>query len=312
VAFVYISIFLEEIDRIAQRYTILRDGRSVASGELRETNRQAIISQMVGRDVHELYPRSARERGAPILELDDLRGRSPSQPANLRLHRGEIVGIAGLIGAGRTRLLRTIFGLEPVRSGVVVVATVRSKERGSPRGRIAQGLGYASEDRKAEGLALGRSIEDNMTYPALARHSRWGCLKLNERRAEVREWMRKLRIAAAGPTQPVVHLSGGNQQKVALARLLHQRADILLLDEPTRGIDVGSKAEIYRLLGELAAEGKAILVVSSYLPELMGICDRVAVMTRGRLSDARPVSEWTEHSIMETAIGGGADHNARS
>ena len=159
-----------------------------------------------------------------------------------------------------------------------------------PRLRITQGVGFLSEDRKAEGLALARSIEDNVTLSALAGHARWGWLRLRDRRAEVARWIARLRINATGPTQAVSKLSGGNQQKVALARLLHQQADVLLLDEPTCGVDVGSKAEIYRLIGELAAQGKAILVVSSYLPELLGICDRIAVMSRGALCEARPVA----------------------
>ena len=143
-----------------------------------------------------------------------------------------------------------------------------------------------------------------MTYPGLRRHAPHGWLRLKERRAEVADWMARLRIAATGPLQSAGSLSGGNQQKVALGRLLHQHADILLLDEPTRGIDVGSKAEIYRLLGELAAQGKAILVVSSYLPELFGVCDRIAVMARGTLSEALPVDQWTEHQVMEVATRG--------
>src|SRR5207249_4515917 len=156
---------------------------------------------------------------------------------------------------------------------------------------IREGVGFLSEDRKGEGLALGRSIEDNLTYSSLAPYAFWGWLNLRRRRAEAARWMSELRVKAVGPGQGIRELSGGNQQKVALARLLHQQADVLLLDEPTRGIDVGSKAEIYRLIGELAAQGKAVLMVSSYLPELLGVCDRVAVMTRGTLSPARLVSE---------------------
>ncbi|MBX6313456.1 MAG: sugar ABC transporter ATP-binding protein, partial [Isosphaeraceae bacterium] len=162
---------------------------------------------------------------------------------------------------------------------------------------------FLSEDRKGEGLALSRSIEDNLTYSALGGYARFGWLDLGRRRAEALRWMRALRVRAEGPAQAIARLSGGNQQKVALARLLHQEADVLLLDEPTRGIDVGSKAEIYRMIGELAARGKAILMVSSYLPELLGVCDRVAVMTRGILNPPRPIEEWTEHAIMEVATG---------
>jgi ribose transport system ATP-binding protein len=302
---VYISHFLEEVRRVARSYTVLRDGRAVASGQLSGTELNAIIAQMVGRDLDELFPHVAHWPGEPILELADFRSRGTSRPANLVLHRGEIVGIAGLVGAGRTTLLRAIFGLAPVVAGRI---RVREFVGGyaPPRTRIAQGLGFSSEDRKAEGLALGRSIEDNMTYSALERHARWGWLKLRARRSEVARWISRLHVSATGPRQAVANLSGGNQQKVALARLLHQRADVLLLDEPTRGIDVGSKAEIYRLIGEEAAGGKAILVVSSYLPELFGICDRIAVMSRGALSQARPVSQWTEHEVMEFATGGAA------
>jgi ribose transport system ATP-binding protein len=302
-AIIYISHFLEEVRRIAQTYTVLRDGRAVAAGLLAETNFKAIIAHMVGRDLDELFPRVEHTPGEPILELDQLCGPRTSQPVNLSVRRGEILGIAGLIGAGRSTLVRGIFGLEPIVSGRI---RVQHRDGGfaPPRVRITQGVGFLSEDRKTEGLALGRSIEDNLTYSALKRHSRWGWLRLEERRAEVVRWMSSLRIKATGPSQSAVDLSGGNQQKVALARLLHQQADILLLDEPTRGVDVGSKAEIYRLIGEQAAQGKAVVVVSSYLPELFGICDRIAVMSRGTLREVRPVSQWTEHEVMEIATSG--------
>ena len=299
-AIVYISHFLEEVKRVAQRYVVLRDGRSVASGRLAEASLSTIIAQMVGRDLTELFPKIIRVRGEPVLDLTALSGRKLPRRADLQLHRGEVLGIAGLVGAGRTELLRAVFGLDPVRGGEVRVNGVLDS-RSNPRRRIAQGVGLLSEDRKAEGLALARSIEDNLTYSALGRHARWGWLDLKGRRLDARRWMEALRVKATGPGQAIGSLSGGNQQKVALARLLHQDADVLLLDEPTRGIDVGSKAEIYRLIGEQAALGKAVLMVSSYLPELMGICDRISVMTRGVLSEARPVEEWTEHAIMAKA-----------
>jgi ribose transport system ATP-binding protein len=302
-AIVYISHFLEEVKRVAQTYTVLRDGRSVAVGNLAETSIETIIGHMVGRELDELFPRVPHEAGEPILELDEVMSRISTKPAELVLRRGEIVGIAGLIGAGRTELLRAVFGLDPVVSGRVVVNAV-SSGAARPGRRIEQGLGLLSEDRKGEGLALALPIEENLTCSALGRHARWGVLRLRKRRKEVRSWMERLRIKARSPSQAVGELSGGNQQKVAIARLLHQHADILLLDEPTRGIDVGSKSEIYRLVGELAAQGKAVLVVSSYLPELMGICDRIAVMRRGTLSPCRPVGEWTEHKVMEVATRG--------
>lgn len=301
ISIVYISHFLEEVRAIADRYTVLRDGETVSTGSMKGVEIKTLIREMVGRDLGEIFPKVPHEPGETVLELSSLRARHrfPLR-ADLALRRGEILGIAGLVGAGRTELLRTIFGLEPVISGRVVVKGVTSTA-GSPRGMIAQGLGLLSEDRKDEGLALGRSIEDNMTYPALGRHARWGLLNLRERRREVRDFARRVNLRCEGPAQAVVKLSGGNQQKVALARLLHQKADVILLDEPTRGIDVGSKAEIYRMIGELAAKGGAVVMVSSYLPELFGVCDRLAVMCRGSLTEARAVREWDQHSVMEAA-----------
>ncbi len=302
-ALVYISHFLEEVRQVASRFTVLRDGRSVASGLLAETSLSAIIASMVGRELTEMFPRVERTPGEVVLDLAALSGRILPRRADLALRRGEVLGIGGLVGAGRTELLRAIFGLDAVRSGQVRVRGAEGTS-GGPRRRIAEGLGLLSEDRKAEGLALARSIEENLTYSALGRHARVGWIDRRGRRNAAARWMADLRVKAQGPGQAVGALSGGNQQKVALARLLHQEADVLLLDEPTRGIDVGSKAEIYRLIGEQAASGKAVLMVSSYLPELLGISDRVAVMSRGVLSEARPVGEWTEHSIMDVAMGG--------
>ncbi len=301
IAMVYISHFLEEVRAIAQRYTVLRDGEAVASGAIENVELKTLIREMVGRDLGEVFPRVAHEPGETVLELSAIRAphRFPIR-ADLSVRRGEILGIAGLVGAGRTELLRAIFGLEPVTSGRVVVKGVSSL-RSTPRSRIREGLGFLSEDRKDEGLALARSIEDNVTYPALGRHASFGWLNLRARRREVEGLLKRVGVKSEGPLQAVATLSGGNQQKVALARLLHQRADVILLDEPTRGIDVGSKAEIYRLIGELAARGAAVVIVSSYLPELFGVCDRLAVMCKGSLTEAQPLSQWTQHSVMEAA-----------
>ncbi|MEO6811192.1 MAG: sugar ABC transporter ATP-binding protein [Isosphaeraceae bacterium] len=302
-AIVYISHFLEEVRQVSSRYTVLRDGRTVARGTMAEAELATIIAQMVGRDLTEMFPGVPHQPGGPVLDLSALSGWNLPKQANLTVRRGEVFGIAGLVGAGRTELLRAVFGLDPVRSGQIRIHGCPAG-RGTPGRRIRQGLGLLSEDRKGEGLALGQSIEDNLTYSALARYAWLGWLNPRRRRAATLEWMHTLNVRANGPSQVIGTLSGGNQQKVALARLLHQEADVLLLDEPTRGIDVGSKAEIYRMIGELAAQGKAVLMVSSYLPELLGICDRIAVMTRGTLSEARPVEAWTEHSIMQVATGG--------
>ncbi len=301
VAVVFISHFLEEVKRVAERYTVLRDGRTVETGDLAEVPVAALVEAMVGRSLDEVYPTVPHERGAPILTLDGLAGEPWPRRASLTLHRGEILGVAGLVGAGRTELLRALFGLAPVKDGTVTVAGVTDRGR-DPRARIGQGLGLVSEDRKEEGLSLTRSIGENLTLSRLP--SRLGWLDVGAARRAAARWIGELSIKAQGGAQVVGELSGGNQQKVAIARLLHQDADVLLLDEPTRGVDVGSKVEIYTLIGELAAQGKAILMVSSYLPELLGVADRIAVMHRGALGEARPTTEWTEASLLDVAARG--------
>lgn len=302
---IYISHFLEEVAEISDVYTVLRDGRSVASGRIEETTLDAIVRQMVGRDLDELFPHVPHEAGEVLLRVKSLSGVKSPRGVELELRRGEIFGLAGLIGAGRSELVRTIFGLERVVSGEVAMADgVRGGAVGrSPRQSIERGLGLVSENRKEEGLAVELSVADNLTYTRLSPYRRGGVLNLRRRDAVVREYIERVRCKTTGPGQAVVELSGGNQQKIAIARLLHQDADVFLLDEPTRGIDVGTKAEIYRLVGELARAGKTIVLVSSYLPELLGVCDRIGVMCRGELREVRPTSEWSEESIMHCATG---------
>jgi ribose transport system ATP-binding protein len=305
VSIVYISHFLEEVKRIADRYTVLRDGETVARGVVAETSIGSIVEQMVGRSLDEVFPTVPHERGEAILVVDHLFGKALPKDACLTLHRGEIVGVGGLVGAGRSELLRAVFGLAPVRSGSITIVGVTDHGRGV-RARIAQKVGLVSEDRKEEGLALERSIAENLTLSNAAPFTRLGFLDRRARSALSAKWIARLGIKSRAPDQRIGELSGGNQQKVAIARLLHQDADVLLLDEPTRGIDVGSKVEVYRLIGELAAEGKAVLVVSSYIPELLGVCDRIAVMHRGVLSAARPRSEWTDVGLLDVATRGDA------
>jgi ribose transport system ATP-binding protein len=299
-AVVYISHFIEEVKQVSDRFVVLRDGRNAGGGMTRETSVDTIVSSMVGRTLDDFYPRSPRTIGDPILEVDDL-APARSGPATFTLHRGEMFGIAGLLGAGRTRLLRALFGLEPVRSGAVRLAVYTGPF--SPAVRWRQGMGMLSEDRTGEGLALNLSIADNMTLTRLGGLGPGFVVSPARQEAAARRWMDKLGIRAAGPRQAVSHLSGGNQQKVAVARLLHHDVDVLVLDEPTRGIDVASKAQIYALIDELVTGGKAVLLVSSYFPELLGVCDRISVMTRGRLGVSRPASEWTEHALLMEAAG---------
>jgi ribose transport system ATP-binding protein len=306
IAVIYISHFLEEVRQIADRFTVLRDGRDVATGVIADTTNDELIARMVGRAATGLFP--SRQHG---MHTDvALTVRNISVPprladASFDLHRGEILGIAGLLGSGRTELVRAIFGLEAPATGTIECrGRVYSAPRGRAADRLRDGVGYLSEDRKGEGLALPMSIADNLcaTRPSYM-VKMFGLLDLYAQNAHARRWIGELRVRAQSSRQPVRALSGGNQQKIAIGRLLHQRAEILLLDEPTRGIDVGSKAEIYEIIAREADAGCAVLVVSSYLPELFGLCDRIAVMCRGRLSESRPVADWTPASVMASAIG---------
>ena len=303
VSVLYVSHFLEEVQRIADRYTVLRDGQTVASGPVPGTPGETMIRQMIGRELRDLYPQVPHEIGESVLHIEGLAGESLPRGVDLMLHRGEILGIFGLVGAGRTETLRTLFGLERTTGGTVLLRNQEATSH-APWKRIRAGVGLLSEDRKEEGLALSQTVADNLTYSRLWPYVRFGWLSLRQGRAAVNHWLGRLQVRCRTPEQKVVELSGGNQQKLALARLLHQEAEILLLDEPTRGVDVGSKADIYRLIGELAGKGKAILMVSSYLQELLGICDSLAVMTRGKLSAIRPRLRWTEDEIMAAATGG--------
>jgi ribose transport system ATP-binding protein len=302
-AIVYISHFIEEVKSVADRFIVLRDGRNAGGGTTKDATHDAIVSLMVGRTVGDLFPRTPRSRGEAILEVAALEPGS----ASFTLHRGEIFGIAGVLGSGRTHLLRTLFGLEPVRSGRVRVGVYSGAAR--PHERWGQGMGLLSEDRKDEGLAVTLDIADNLTLTRLSPFGPGGLLSPSRQRAAASHWISELDIKCAGPSQKAGELSGGNQQKIAIARLLHHGVDILVLDEPTRGIDVGSKAQIYRLIDALVADvpGRkphAVLMVSSYLPELLGLCDRIAIMQRGHLGEALPAASLSEHDLMMAATGG--------
>ena len=307
-AIVYISHFIEEVKRVADRVTVLRDGKSVGTGDVRELTIERIVSMMVGRQVEDLYPRSVRVPGQVVLEARDLAGVSKPTSATLQLRRGEVFGIAGLVGAGRTELLRVLFGLDAVRGGTIRIGAYHGPA--SPTRRWGQGVGILSEDRKEEGLALSMTIADNVTLSNLKGFGPLGLVLPGRQASAARQWIDRLDIRCRNAQQSVLDLSGGNQQKVAVARMLQHDVDVLLLDEPTRGIDVAAKATIYKLIDDLTRGGegrepKAILMVSSYLPELMGVCDRIAVMCRGRLGQARPVAEVTEEDLMLEATGQG-------
>ena len=302
VSIVYISHFLEECQRVADRYTVLRDGETVGTDDMAKADLNDMIRLMVGREIKDIYPRIPHELGGPVFELRSLAGRAKPRSVSLRLRAGEILGIAGLVGAGRTETMRACFGLDQVEGGEVMICG-RESTRTTPTRRLGEGVGLLSENRKEEGLMLNRSLADNLTLTRFGAVARLGFISGRKQRQAAQGWMDRLNVRARNPSQSISELSGGNQQKVAVGRLLHHDAKVLLLDEPTRGIDVGSKAEIYKLMGQLAVAGKAVIFVSSYLPELLGVCDTIGVMCRGVLSEVRPASEWTEHRIISAAIG---------
>jgi ribose transport system ATP-binding protein len=305
VSIVYISHFLEEVQQVADRFSVLRDGKNVGSGQMHETSLDQIIQLMVGQKVKGMFPRIPHEAGSVALAAVGLKGKRMQAEVNLSLHHGEILGLAGLVGSGRTEFLRTLFGLDAWQEGVLKLGREEIAMAG-PRLRIDHGVGFLSEDRQAEGLAPSQSVADNLTLSRLAPYARFGFLRLGLRNKAVERWIQRMKIKTQGPGQSILTLSGGNQQKVALARLLHQEAKVLLLDEPTRGIDIISKLQLYQWMGELAAQGKAILFVSPYLPELLGVCDRIAVFYRGQLAEVRPVSEWDYQSLIAAATTGKA------
>jgi ribose transport system ATP-binding protein len=306
VSLLYISHFLEECERVADRFTVLRDGQSVGFGAIGTENPDAtpmneIIHLMVGREMSDLYPQFDHQPGEAVLKLESMEGLTQPKCVNLTLRRGEIFGLAGLIGAGRTETVRTIFGLNRLANGRVIVHGNETSRRSPCQSWQNDSMGLVSEDRKNEGLLLNRSLVDNLTLTKSRQYCSGPFLQVHPMRKATEELMAELDIRASDCEQPVGELSGGNQQKIAFGRLLHHDCEILLLDEPTRGIDIGSKNTIYRAIGRLAAAGKAILMISSYLPELLGICDTIGVFSRGKLVETRPKTAWDAHSLLVAA-----------
>lgn len=304
ISIIYISHFLEEVREVAGSFTVLRDGKSVLTGELHTTPNTELLAAMVGRTVTDLFPpRTASSGYDGVLQAENLSAPPGLHHASLELRRGEVLGIAGLIGSGRTELLRALFGLEKATAGSIRIGGKTLPLHRAPETRIANGIGYLSEDRRGEGLTGSLSVADNVTLTNFGSCSRAGWIDLGAQLVQAQRAADSVRVKAAGMNVPVQKLSGGNQQKIALARLLHQGCEVFLLDEPTRGVDVGSKAQIYDVILSLTRAGKAVLMVSSYLPELFGICDRLAVMCRGRLSPVRMIREWTPESVLDAATG---------
>ena len=299
---IYISHRLDEIFTIGNRITVLRDGRNVATRDVQAADRRELVHLMTDREVDELVPSAARVPGDVRLSVQGLCVRRTLHDISFSVRAGEIVGFAGLLGAGRTEIARAVFGLDAFDSGTIAVdgAVV---EMQSPRDAIAAGIGFVTEDRTREGLVLMRSVRDNVALTIMKRLSRFGVVHRRSETSTAEESVRNLRIRTRGVTQRARELSGGNQQKVVLARWLATGARILLLDEPTRGVDVGAKQEIYQLINELASSGVAIVLMSSDLPEVLGLSDRLLVMREGRIAGAFSRADASAERVMACAVG---------
>jgi ABC-type sugar transport system ATPase subunit len=300
VSVVYISHKMAEIFRISDRITVLRDGALAGGGEARALDQDALIRMMVGRELKELFPKEAVEPGEEVLSVTGLSLGQRVKEVGFTLRRGEILGIAGLVGAGRSETVEALFGVRRASAGQVRVRGVARSIR-SPRDAIGQGIALITEDRKLQGLNLKGTVEENISLVALGKLFRGGVIRRGKERAVADDYMRRLRIKAASREALVASLSGGNQQKVVLAKWLLADPEIIILDEPTRGIDVGAKRDLYLFMGELVRQGKAIVLVSSEIPELMGLSDRILVMAGGRITGELPRAEFSQERILRYA-----------
>ena len=298
---VYISHRLEELSRVGQRATVLRDGRYIGTRTLPAPISE-LVRMMANRDISEHYPAKTRRAGAEILRVEHVTRGDRLRDVSLTLRRGEVLGIAGLLGAGRTELARVIAGADIPDTGRIVIdgAPVRIRH---PRDAIRAGVGLVPEDRKQQGLVLSQTVAANVSLPQLERLGRAGIVSRARERQLALKWTQDLRIKTPGIDTRVLTLSGGNQQKVVLGKWLAAGADVLIVDEPTRGIDVGAKMEIYVLLDRLAAQGAGIMMISSDLPEIMGMSDRILVMHQGRVQALFEARDATQESVLHAALG---------
>ena len=303
VGVIYISHRLEELPEVADRVTALRDGALVDTRAMAAVNRAELIRMMVGRTLESVFPKVHVPLGETVLEVENLSSaESGIHHVSFSVRAGEILGLAGLVGSGRTELARVVFGLTPGDSGTIRL-NGRAVRIDTPSAAVARGIAYVPEDRRRHGVVLEMSVAANITLATLREGSHAGLMDFRRERAEATDYVARLGVKAASIDAPVGSLSGGNQQKVALARWLAAGPKVLILDEPTQGVDVGAKAEIHRLMGELAALGLAIVMISSELPEILGMSDRIAVMHSGRVVGVVDRAGATQESLMEMALG---------
>ena len=299
---IYITHRIEELFRIADRVTIMRDGKYIKTVNTSETTRAELVSAMVGREFVEMYPRARREApGKTVLEVKGLCGRM-FRDISFSVREGEILGFAGLIGAGRTETARGIFGADPIQKGEILIKG-RSVKLHSPRDAIREGIGYIPEERKEQGLFLGDSIRHNVSISCISRFTTMGFVKRSKENRVADDFCSKMRVKAPGFNEIVMNLSGGNQQKVLVAKWLATQCDVLFFDEPTRGIDVGARSEIYELMAAMAGEGIAIVLISSDMMEVIGMSDRVIVFYEGSMMGELSREELTQERIMDLASG---------
>lgn len=305
---IYISHYLSEIESLCDQVTVLRNGADV--GRISPKNTTEIVSLMLNRDIDEMFPKKAASIGQPVLKLNEVSAGRAFKEISLTLHRGEILGLTGLLGSGAKEVVQSLFGLVRLKGGTVEIEgePVRIS---SPASAVAKKLALVPEDRRAQGVALQMSIRENVTLASLRKFVRFGFLQPGREKAAARELISKLAIRTASQNSPVRDLSGGNQQKVVLAKWLSRQSAVYLLDEPTVGVDVGAKVEIYRLIGELAQQGAGILLLSSDLLELLGIADRILVMYRGRLAGEFNAGHTTSVELLSCATGASTVDDAR-
>jgi len=303
VSIIYISHRMDELFEIGDEVTVLRDGRGVGTRLIEGTSRDELIRMMVNRELNESFIREQPTLGGEVLKVENLSRQDCLSNISFALQKGELVGIAGLLGAGRTELARVLFGVDSTDSGVIHVHGHRCSIN-SPREAINRGIGFLTEDRKSQGLVMNMSVKENISLPNLKRFSKWGVIDKQTEESITDNYCRELDIKLTSLDQLALNLSGGNQQKVVLSKWLCSQADIFIFDEPTRGIDVGSKQEFYRLMNELTAGGAAIIVISSDLPELLSISDRILVMHNGTIVEQFDRNEFDQEQILFCALGG--------
>ncbi len=298
---VYISHRMDEVFSISDRITVLRDGALVGTWNAADVSREAIVNAMIGREMTELYPAKSSSDGDVLMRVDGLTRAGAFQDVSFVLRKGEILGFSGLVGAGRTEIMRSIFGADILDSGTVHLDGVRKDIR-STRDAMDAGIAYLPEERKTQGLFIERSIEDNILCGNMSRCSQRGVIRPGLSRSLALDMCRRLSVRATGIEQKLENLSGGNQQKVLLARWLAMNPRVLIVDEPTRGVDVGAKAEIHRMLRDYASAGNGVIVVSSEMPEIIGLCDRIIVLHEGRISGEVAGHGATEEQLIRLAV----------